>query len=107
MFLGRIYRKERKKERGIIIFDKSKSEYIIQKMSHTFKDTGHQWGKLFNLAEVPLFLDSKALRLIQLADLVAYAVHRKYNRGDQTYFSLIEDCFDADAGIRHGLHEYV
>ena len=107
MFLGRIYKSTSKKERGIIIFDKSKSERIIQNMSHTFKSTGHQWGTLRNLAEVPLFLDSKASRLIQLADIIAYAIHRKYNRNDLTYFSIIKDCFDAEGSTVHGLHEYL
>lgn len=107
MFLGRIYRSSAKRERGIIIFDKSKSEYIIQKMSHRFMSIGHQWGTLRNLAEVPLFLDSKASRLIQLADIVAYAVHRHYNRQDSTYFSIIQDCFDSEGSTIHGLHEYL
>jgi hypothetical protein len=107
MFLGRIYRNVRKRERGIIIFDKSKSENIIQKMSHRFRNIGHKWGTLRNLAEVPLFLDSKASRLIQLADIVAYAFHRKYNLHDLTYSSMIEDCLDAEGHTIHGLHEYL
>ena len=108
MFLKRIYLSTKRGERGIIIFDKSKSESIIQNMSRKFKETGHQWGKtLRNLAEVPLFLDSKASRLLQLADIIAYAIHRKYNQQDTTYFSLIEDCFDSEGDIKHGLHEYL
>jgi hypothetical protein len=107
MFLRRIYLSHAKRERGIIIFDKSKSEYIIQKMTLKFKNVGHQWGTLRNLAEVPLFLDSKASRLIQLADIIAYAVHRHYNCQDSTYFSIIKECFDAEGTTIHGLHEYL
>ena len=107
MFLGRIYHNSGKGERGIIIFDKSKSENIIQNMSHKFRNIGHKLGTLRNLAEVPLFLDSKASRLIQLADIVAYAFHRKYNRHDLTYSSMIEDCLDAEGDTIHGLHEYL
>jgi hypothetical protein len=107
MFLRRIYLASAKRERGIIIFDKSKSEYIIQKMTLEFIHVGHQWGTLRNLAEVPLFLDSKASRLIQLADIVAYAAHRHYNRQDSTYFSIIKDCFDTDGTTMHGLHEHL
>jgi hypothetical protein len=103
--LSRIYQKTAKRERGIVIFDKSKHEAQIQQMSHDFKEYGHQWGTLKNFAEVPLFLDSKASRLIQLADIVSYSIYRKYNENDLTYFPLIEDCFDAESGITHGLHE--
>lgn len=68
--------------RGVVVFDKSTYETTIQSLATDFRTVGHTWGVLRNLAEVPLFLDSKASRLIQLADLVAYAVFRKYERGD-------------------------
>ena len=76
-------------------------------MSHRFSRTGHRWGTLRNLAEVPLFLDSKASRLIQLADIVAYAIHRWYNKKDFEYFSIIKECFDTEGSVVHGLHEYL
>lgn len=57
------------------------------------------------LSEVPLFLDSKASRLIQLADLVAYAMFRKYEHGDDDFYSIIQDRFDRVGGIQHGLYE--
>lgn len=56
-----------------MIFDKSTYEETIQNLATDFRTVGHQWNVIANLAEVPLFLDSKASRLIQLADLVAYA----------------------------------
>jgi hypothetical protein len=56
------------------------------------------------LAEVPLFLDSKASRLIQLADLVAYAVFRNYERTDSQFYDVIRDRFDREGGVIHGLH---
>jgi hypothetical protein len=105
MFLGRIYRNTGEHERGIAIFDKTASEIEIQKWSRTFQQIGHQWGsRLHNFAEVPLFLDSKMSRLIQLADLVAYAIYRKYESGDASLFSIIENCFDTEGGIVHGFH---
>ena len=59
-------------ERGMILFDKASTEQTIQTLARDFKYTGHAWGKTRCYAEVPVFLDSKASRLIQLADLVAY-----------------------------------
>jgi hypothetical protein len=58
---------------------------------------------LHNLQEVPLFVDSKASRLIQLADHVSYAVFRRYVAGDLNYFSVIEKHFDAEGSKIHGL----
>lgn len=105
MFLKRKYYKNNNKERGIAIFDKCTTEYDIQRWSHIFQDTGHQWGdRLRNLAEVPLFLDSKMSRLIQLADIIAYSLFRKYEHNDDQYFSIIKDCFDQEGGVTHGLH---
>jgi hypothetical protein len=105
MFLGRIYKRDQNPQRGIAIFDKSTSELTIQRLSHVFTTTGHQWGKrLNNFAEVPLFLDSKMSRSIQMADLIAYSIFRHFEYQDSKYFSIIQNCFDADGKDIHGLH---
>ena len=49
----------------------------LQSLAAEFKAVGHSWGVTHNLADVPLFVDSRATRLIQYADLVAYAMWRK------------------------------
>lgn len=59
-----------------------------------------------NLADVPFFVDSKATRGIQYADLVAYALWRKYERGDGEFFDGIANWFDSEGGVVHGLHHY-
>ena len=89
--------------RGIVIFDKSTYETTIQSLATDFRTIGHRWGVIRNLAEVPLFLDSKASWLIQLADLIAYAIFRHYEHTDSTLFSIISNRFDAEGGIVHGL----
>lgn len=107
MMLGRFYRNSngKRKERGLIIFDKHKAESDIQKMAHDFKSQGHEWGKLKNFAEVPLFLDSRASRLIQLADMISYSLFRKYEANDDRFCRVFEKCYDAEGGVVHGLHE--
>ena len=92
-------------QRGLIVFDKSTYETTIQSLATDFRTIGHTWGVLRNLAEVPLFLDSKASRLIQLADLIAYALFRHYEKGDSRFYTLIKTRFDSEGGITHGLHE--
>jgi len=91
-------------QRGIVIFDKSTYETTIQTLATDFRTVGHSWGVLRNFSEVPLFLDSKASRLIQLADLIAYSVFRKYEREDDSLFSIIQHRFDSEGGVVHGLH---
>lgn len=105
-FLVRLHR-QNDTHRGIIIFDKSTYETTIQNLATDFRTIGHSWGVLRNLAEVPLFLDSKASRLIQLADLIAYAFFRHYEKGDDQFLSLIYDRIDHSDGVMHGLYEVI
>lgn len=103
MYLSRLH-SQGNTQRGITIFDKSSTEKSIQALARTFKNSGHTYGKLRNFSEVPLFLDSKSSRLIQLADLVSYAIYRHYEHNDSAYFDIIKDCFDSHNGKIHGLY---
>lgn len=91
-------------QRGLIIFDKSTYESTIQSLAADFRTIGHQWGILRNFAEVPLFLDSKASRLTQLADMLAYGIFRYYEKGDNRFYSILQNRFDAEGGLVHGLY---
>ncbi len=44
------------------------------------------------------------LTLKRLADLVAYATFLRFERGDNRYYKVIENCFDAEGGVVHGLY---
>lgn len=105
-YLNRLH-KRGDSQRGLLIFDKSTYEETLQGLATGFRTIGHSWGVVRNLAEVPLFLNSKASRLIQLADLVAYAIFRKYEKGDDQFFSIIANRFDQEGGIQHGLCERI
>lgn len=104
LYLRRLFTKEQKKERGLILFDKSTTEQRIQTLAREFKYSGHTWGQLRNYAEVPVFLDSRASRMIQLADLVAFAMYRHYESNDMRFSSLIANSFDSEGGVQHGLY---
>lgn len=104
LFLKRRHNKHNDTQRGIMLFDKSSTEQRIQTLAREFKYTGHTWGKTSNYAEVPVFLDSKASRLIQLADLVAFALFRYYEHNDDSFYDVIKDCFDTEGGVTHGLY---
>lgn len=103
-YLARMYRATNEPQRGLIIFDKSSTERRIQTLAREFKYEGHTWGRTYNYAEVPVFLDSKASRLLQLADLVSYALFRHFERSDSLLFDCIKDCFDSEGGTNHGLY---
>ena len=90
-------------QRGLIILDKSTYETTLQKMSIEFRTLGTRWGVIKRLADTPLFIDSRASRVIQLADHVAHAVFRRYQSGDAQYFDRIAHKFHAEDGIVHGL----
>ncbi|MEN2384865.1 DUF3800 domain-containing protein [Comamonas sp. A7-5] len=105
-YLASMYLKKNP-QRGLVIFDKTSYEEKLQTLSHFFKHQGHTNGKLRNFAEVPLFLDSKASRLIQLADLVAYWIFRYFQSGDDRGFKLIQPYFHSYAGTQCGLIKMV
>lgn len=91
-------------QRGLILFDKASTEKRIQTLAREFKYQGHSFGQNLNYAEVPVFLDSKASRLIQLADLVAYSLYRHFESQDSRFYNIIENAFDSEGGVKHGLY---
>lgn len=101
-YLARL-RGEGDRQRGMVILDESTHETTLQRMSREFRTLGTQWGVIRNLAETPLFVDSRASRLVQMADTISYAVFRRYNASDAKYFDIVASKFDAADGIVHGL----
>lgn len=93
--------------RGIIIFDKSTYETTIQSLATDFKKIGHTWDVIRNLAEVPLFIDSRASRLTQLADLIAYSFFQHYEHQNDEFYSIIANRIDSHGGHKHGLCERI
>lgn len=104
LFLKRLHQKHNTPERGMMIFDKSSTEQRLQTLAREFKYAGHTWGKTKNYAEVPVFLDSRASRLIQLADLASYSIFRHFEHGDSQFFNMLNPCFDTEGGVQHGLY---
>ena len=96
-FLKRKFLKFDESARGLAIFDKTKMENKYQNWSKIYQTLGNRWNeKLNNFAEVPLFLDSSISRAIQVADLIAFSLFRFFEYNDDTYYSIIKDCFDKD-----------
>ena len=104
-YLGRLH-KLGNTQRGLIILDKSSYETSLQGLARDFRTTGHKWGQLYNLSDVPFFVDSKATRMIQYADMIAHAVRRYYEKGESKYFDIIAPRFDSEGGVIHGMTHY-
>ncbi len=103
LLLQRLNFNNNEPQRGMIIFDESAHETALQALARSFRTVGTRWGVTRNMAEVPLFVDSRASRCIQLADHVAYAVFRRYQGSDTSYIDPVLPKFDADQGRMHGL----
>jgi hypothetical protein len=101
-FLSRMH-KQGNSQRGLVVLDKSTYETSIQALARDFQDSGHRWGRLKGMADVPLFVDSRATRMVQYADMVAYALRRYYVYEEDEFFKIISNKFDREGGITHGL----
>ncbi len=102
LYLGRLH-DGGDTQRGLVILDKSTHETTLQNLAIGFRVTGTRWGAIKYLADTPMFIDSRASRVIQLADHIAYATFRRYQSGDTNYFDLIAHRFDQEGGTVHGL----
>lgn len=105
LFLVRLFRGGGQ-HRGLVVVDRSHYEVTLQELARDFRVRGARWGQLRNLAEVPLFVDSRASRLVQISDLLSWAVWRRYEHGDTRYFDRIANRFDKEGGVFHGLVHY-
>lgn len=91
--------------RGLVIHDRRVvAEHDIQTWTTAWRATAERIGQLKMLADVPLFADSRATRLLQVADLVSYAVFRRYNPpgADRSAFDILWPAFHTDSGVTHG-----
>ena len=91
------------KQKGLLILDESSYETTLQEKTKNFRINGTQYGNIKHLADIPFFVNSKASRIIQIADHIAYAIHRRYNLGDSQYFDIIAHRFFQSDGVIHGL----
>ena len=110
LYLSRRFRsrggRNEDKQKGLIVMDESHYEQPLQALARQFRIDGATFGAFRNMAEVPLFVDSQASRLVQLADIIAFSMWRKYEHQDGRLFDPIVGRFDADGGVIHGLVHY-
>ncbi len=92
---------------GLIVHDQSSVEGRLRNWTNQWRTASSSLGQLRNLADVPLFADSRATRTLQATDLVAYALFRYYSkpggRPNERYARRLWPQFDSDRGRMHGL----
>lgn len=95
--------------RGLVIHDRRVvAERDIQSWTAEWRRTAERIAQLRNLADVPLFGDSRATRLLQAADLVSYGVFRAYNKAAPSaeYFDKLWSMFHSEGEAIHGAIHY-
>ncbi len=95
-------------QKGLLIIDRSQStEDRYRTLISEFRKSGTSYGYLGNIVDIPYFSQSGDTRLLQLADFVAYAVFRYYERDDSQVLDKIFNRFDGRAkdserdGLKH------
>lgn len=95
--------------RGLVIHDRRiVAERDIQEWTRQWQHAAGTLPQLRNLADVPLFADSRASRLLQAADLVSYALYRHYDplRKGADYVEPLWPYFDSVDDVMHGCVHY-
>lgn len=89
--------------RALVISDESSYEKLVQTLVPKWKKEGSRIKRINSLVEVPLYVDSKHSRLVQAADLVAWATWQYYEHKAPQFIQAINSRFDCDGGVQHGL----
>jgi hypothetical protein len=91
--------------KGLVIHDRRLvAERDIQSWTAGWRLAAGKVGQVRNLADVPLFADSRASRLLQVADLVAYSLYRRYDpdRHETKHFNILWRKFEEGSRELHG-----
>jgi uncharacterized protein DUF3800 len=103
--LTRQGRESAEHQRGIVIHDRSVTERRVQNWADRWRLMAGRIGVLTHMTDVPFFADSKASRLLQAADFIAFALWRYYGLPvpDDRWISPLWSHFDSAEGKMHGL----
>lgn len=83
--------------KGLVVIDQAHQERY-REMFYGFKDQGTLYGDIRNVVDIPYFAGIRDTRMIQLADLTAYALFGYYEKDDDEYLSIIKHKFDKRSG---------
>jgi hypothetical protein len=76
------------KTKGLLIMDENRAgEY--RQLLDDFQQSGTKYGYLGNIVDIPYFAKCHETRMLQLADFVANAVFRYYEKQEDKYLRII------------------
>lgn len=101
-FLTRLHH-DGESHRSLVIADDSSYERLVQSLVPRWKVSGTRGGRLHSFADVPLYVDSRVSRLVQVADFVAWATWHYYEHGHSEFIQRLHKRFDATEGVLHGV----
>lgn len=105
-YISRLFRAG-EAHRSLVVADDSSYASLIQRLVPRWKAAGTRMGRLHSFAEVPLYVDSAASRVVQAADFVAWSTWHYYEHGHVEHLQRLNRRFDADTGVQHGLTHMV
>ena len=93
------------RQTGFVIHDKRTIERDVQRATQSWREMASRMGVLTHLADVPVFADSKASRLLQAADFTSWALWRFYGltQPDADWITELWPLFDRANEVMHGL----
>ncbi len=95
---------DRRASLGMVIHDERLvAQDDIQTWTREWQESAGRVGRLEKLALVPFFADSRGSRLLQVADLVAWGLHRHYTHQDDRWVDRMWPAFHFRDGHMHGL----
>ena len=101
-FLGRLHAAG-DSHRCVAISDETRLEPRLQQLMTAWRTSRGRVRRLSAFVEVPLFADSRASRMLQLADFAAHWTYRAYEADDTLVRDQLLPRFDTDRGRIHGL----
>ena len=91
---------------GLVVHDNN--ETVARRhtnMMRSFHTAGTLWTSIDCIIETPMFVDSKLTRMVQIADLCAYALRRYVENGETELFRRVferaDRIGDVAVGVRH------
>jgi hypothetical protein len=92
---------------GLLIHDNNQT--VAKKhtdLMRQYHQTGTLWTTIDHIIETPLFVDSKLTRMVQIADLCAYALRRYCENKDTDLFRRIFQRADRQGGRTVGVRHF-
>lgn len=92
-------------QKGMVVIDNTTLRVRLAPLLDRWRRQGTRWSTIRNIIETTFFLDSRASRMVQIADFCASAVFQYYEHDDARAFNALVRKFDRDpeTGKIHGL----